>query len=248
MITETAPEVSVRSRTLWLSVVSAHLLPGLALLAFIIVVTPLLDMAGYPGIWAALVGALVVQVPLLLALTRNLRRERRSAPELPKSSPRGPARRLLLGAVTLLAAFLLPGLVTWAEPLLRQTVFGWLPAWWSTGASGIADQSPTERLITVALWFAALVIAGPVAEEIYFRGELLRGVPLGPWTAAVCHAGLFAAYHLWQPYSLLTVFLFTLPIAVARRVFGAGVVTCCLVHCTVNAVMFAALVSGILQR
>ncbi len=247
MITETPPDLDARPRAPWVPVLLAHLLPGLALTAFIGAVTPLLVLGGYPGIWAALVGALVVQAPLLLVLTRKLRRERQSVPQRPPA-PASQRRRLLVGSGTLAAAFVLPGLVTWAEPVLRQTAFGWLPGWWSTGAAGIADQSPTEQLVTVVLWFAALVVAGPIAEELYFRGELLQRIPLGPWAAAVCHAALFAAYHLWQPYAFLTVFLFTLPLAVARRVFRAGVVTCCIVHCGINAVMFAALLTGILQR
>lgn len=60
-------------------------------------------------------------------------------------------------------------------------------------------------------------------------------------------AGLFAAYHLWQPQAVLTVFLFALPLCVlVHRTRATGVAAS--VHVAVNAVAGAGCAVGLLSR
>jgi membrane protease YdiL (CAAX protease family) len=248
----------------WPQVLAWHLLPGLALTAVSAAGAPVLAAAGLPPLWALLGGAILVQVPLLLALRRRLRRRAAPVPvpvpvpvSVPVPSPapapvRRSTRRFLRSAVTLLAvtlaASLLPGIVVGLEPLLRATLFSWLPAGLSAGLGSLTGMGDTERVVTLVLWFAGMVLLGPIAEELYFRGELLPRIPAGPWASAVTSAGLFAAYHYWQPYAVLTVFAFALPVAVARSRFGASAALCAAAHCIVNLGMFAALASGLASR
>lgn len=198
----------------------------------------MLNAFGLPRIWALLGGVIVVQVPLLLALWARLRtRSRLSMGNTPLNRR---DRRFTTFAATLVAAFLLPGFVSWSEPIIRHCLFDWLPDWWRTGSTSLVGMNATESAITLALWLLGPVLLGPIAEELYFRGELLPRIPAGPWMAAAANAGLFAAYHIWQPYAALTVFLFALPIAFARARLGASMVLCTTVHCLVNLSMLVA--------
>ena len=60
-------------------------------------------------------------------------------------------------------------------------------------------------------------------------------------------AALFAAYHLWQPHAVLTVFAFALPVAVLVARTGATAVGAA-VHVLVNLVTFAGLLTDTLAR
>jgi membrane protease YdiL (CAAX protease family) len=234
----------------WPRVVAWHLAPGVALTAFAALTGPLLHAAGLPPIWGLLTGVLAVQVPLLFLLTRRLRAgnedRRRSADADPR--PRRslvPVTGLALG--TLLLAVLLPGAVVWLEPVLLQSAFGWLPDWWSSSIA-LGELSSGERVVTIALWVVGNVILGPISEELYFRGPLLDRISAPPLAAAVVNAGLFAVYHLWQPYAIATIFLSFLPLAIARSRFRVGIATCCVVHCAVNALMLAGMLGGAFAR
>ncbi len=237
---------AVPPRMSWPSVVAWHLLPGLALTCVAVGAGELLDASGLPRIWALLGGVIVVQVPLLLALRAWLliRRPRSTG----TTRLQGRSRRFAIFAATLVAALLLPGLASWSEAFIRMHLFSWLPEWWSAGPASLVGLDSTESVITLTLWILGPVLLGPIAEELYFRGALLPRVPAGPWRAAAASAGLFAIYHLWQPYAVLTVFLFALPIAVARARFGAGMVTCAVIHGLVNLGMLGAFLTGAAAR
>ncbi|GLX97312.1 CPBP family intramembrane glutamic endopeptidase [Herbidospora sp. NBRC 101105] len=199
-----------------------HLFPGVLLLAFAALAGPLLDRP----VHALLVGVLLIVVPVELGLVRYAFRH-----GLPRI--RVPRRAGRIFVISLAASLLGGAAVSWLEPLLRDAGAGWpmIPT-----APGDLDA------VTVALWIAGPVLAGPIAEEIYFRGWLQPRTPGGPVVSCV----LFAVYHLWQPYAWLTVFVVALPLAWART--RGGVVVPILVHYTMNALTFAALVWGALQR
>jgi uncharacterized protein len=76
-------------------------------------------------------------------------------------------------------------------------------------------------------------VAGPIAEELYFRGFLLpRLSPLGPW-APLLNAVLFSLYHLWLPWQNLSRILLILPLAYCvwwKRNLYLGI----LAHCAIN--------------
>ncbi|WP_062356745.1 CPBP family intramembrane glutamic endopeptidase [Herbidospora yilanensis] len=198
-----------------------HLFPGALLFAFAALAGPLLDRP----VRALPAGVLLIVVPVELGLV--LYAFRRGLPRI-----RAPRQAGRIFAISLAASLVGGAAVSWLEPLLRETGFAWSLA----AAPGHLDA------VTVALWVAGPVLAGPIAEEIYFRGWLQPRTPGGP----VVSCALFAVYHLWQPYAWLTVFVVALPLAWART--RGGVVVPILVHCTMNALTFAALAWGALQR
>lgn len=241
----TAPRPApLRART----AVLLHLAPGAALLAFAVATGPLWRAAGLPPVWGRLVGTLVVVVPVELGLVlRALRRRggRLSAAALGLR----PLRRADLAPLLLTAAacLLAPAAVVWLEPALRALTDGWLPEGFTAGTTGLAGHPPAVRAATLALLVVALVVVGPLVEEVYFRGWLLPRLPGGALRASTAGAALFAVYHLWQPHAWLTILVFALPLALLARTRGA-VTSCALVHGAVNLLAFAALLGGVLQR
>ena len=121
---------------------------------------------------------------------------------------------MLIPLVTI-ASLLLPGVVAWLTPLIQQTFFSWLPDWFLLYEVDLfSSYQPGVILATMAVCLIVFSL-GAIVEEIYFRGYLLpRMAYLGGWAPAA-NALLFAIYHFWQPYSLLTVFFWVLPIAYA---------------------------------
>jgi len=69
------------------------------------------------------------------------------------------------------------------------------------------------------------VVLAPVAEELVFRGILLRSLArrFSPWAAAFGSAGAFALGHLLDPNAALAVpALFVAGLVLARQVLVSG--------------------------
>jgi len=104
------------------------------------------------------------------------------------------------------------------------------------GSMSYATASPVWML------WAAFVIAGPLFEELFFRGFLLRGFEasfMGPIGAVVVTAVLWTANHLqYDAYELATVLCLGLLFGTARLVTGSLVVPMAL-HAAANLVATA---------
>jgi uncharacterized protein len=229
---------NILPRLSWPAAIALHLIPGVLLLAFYLIAAPSLQRAGLPPVWGLLLGVLLVIVPVELGILACA--WRRDALGQTVSAFTGLGRldwksTSIAGAASIAAG----GMVSWLEPILRRAAFDWLPPWWSTAPG---DLSTT----TIALWILGPVLIGPMVEELYFRGWLLPRLPGGRWAAMVSGSALFAMYHLWQPYAWLTVFAVALPLAWART--RAGTTVSIVVHCSMNALAFAALLAGSLHR
>ena len=82
-----------------------------------------------------------------------------------------------------------------------------------------------ETAYFVPLLWLAIVIAAPLAEELFFRGFLFEGIRyarLGAIGAVVITSLLWAVIHLqYGPYEITTVFILGLILGVARLVTGS---------------------------
>jgi membrane protease YdiL (CAAX protease family) len=82
-----------------------------------------------------------------------------------------------------------------------------------------------ETAYFVPLLWLAIVIAAPLAEELFFRGFLFEGIRyarLGATGAVVITSLLWAVIHLqYGPYEITTVFILGLILGVARLVTGS---------------------------
>jgi membrane protease YdiL (CAAX protease family) len=235
----------------WPTLLLLYLGPGLALTAFYSVAAPLFLTNGLPAIWGLLIGALVVIVPIelsiLLLYSRHITGQARLQPSIAYRARLSVREYLWLIPTVVLATFLLPGLVVILEPWIRSTFFAWLPTWFSAGLTSLASYSPAIQRITIILWLGAAVIIGPIVEEFYFRGFLLPRTAHRQWFAPLVNALLFAIYHFWQPYAVLTITLFAIPLAYFVW-WKKNIMISIFAHCIVNMIAFFSLFTGIVQR
>ena len=231
--------------------VGLHLIPGACMVLFYVLVAPLLSQAGLPPVWGLLLGTLLIVVPFELGLVLYAGKQLTGRLSLRGSvvynEPLRLRQYLWLVPLVVLASFLLPGLVVSLEPLVRRIAYGWLPAWFSAGPGQLAVYSPTIRSATVGLWIVSQVFAGPIVEELYFRGYLLPRIAYLNGSARLLNAVLFGVYHFWQPYAVFTIILFALPLAYAVW-WKRNVYLSMIAHCTINFIAFISLFAGIVSR
>jgi uncharacterized protein len=233
-----APAVEVEPRPLP-ELVALHLLPG-ALTAVIFYATaPLVMRAGFPaiaaGMLAAAVGIVGVEMGWLLHRAHRLTGRWALAAVLPyRPSPFGWRKGLLcLGLLVwgLAAAILTATLKT----SILESLFDWMPTWAVTPLPPDTGQTtPGVALLLTAIGLLFVnVLAGPIVEELYFRGYLLpRLARLGVW-APLVNVTLFALYHLWKPWDFVTLVVILTPMVYAvwyTRDIRVGIA----VHVTLN--------------
>jgi uncharacterized protein len=183
------------------------LIPGALTTAAFVILAPFVEGVGFPPIMALLLAILAILIPIELGVVL---RAGRGHPDPIRSVV--PYRRhlplrdwLWLVPVLVIAAFVGFGLSMAFEPRVIDTLFGWLPDWYvkPIDVDRIGDYSRSAWLITLALYFALNGFAGPIVEEIYFRGYLLPRMDwMGRW-APLVNVSLFSLYHFWSPWQLV---------------------------------------------
>jgi len=191
----------------WLLVL--HLLPGaLATLVFVLLAAPV-EALGYPPLAAFLIAIAVGIVPFELGVVGWASRQADSDGLLAAIPYRRRLRGrdwLLLVPGLLLIGILGFGVLALVEPPIRDSLFGWLPAWFLAPVplESIADYSRSAWTVTLVAYVALNVVLGPVVEELYFRGFLLPRMSQFGWWAPLLNVVLFSLYHFWSPWQFLS--------------------------------------------
>jgi hypothetical protein len=91
--------------------------------------------------------------------------------------------------------------------------FSWVPDWYFIAdfTEGISQYSNSAIVVTIVLALVLNGVAGPVVEELYFRGYLLPRISRYGWWAPVLSAVLFSVYHFWSPWQNLVRIIALLP-------------------------------------
>jgi membrane protease YdiL (CAAX protease family) len=218
--------------------IAYHLLPGVAILAAYLLVTPFLRGLGLPSAMSLWLICLVVLVPLELGILywQGYKRNGRLSLEgivLNREKTR-PLQFILWTFVALAAAVACFALFGWLDAVL-QKLFAWLPGWFFFGSEDLSVYSKTLQFIN---WLGIFVVTGfiaPLVEELYFRGFLLPRMSWMKKWALLAEAFLFALYHFWSPWQLVSRFLAVLPLVYIvnwKRNLRIGVAT----HWLLNAV------------
>lgn len=201
--------------------VALHVVPGIITAALFYATAPLAIRAGFPAIGAGMLAAAVAVVGFELGWLLYQARRRSGHWSLRSVLPYRPTRfgwrkallvlGLLLWAVA--AAIVVGGL----KPVVVDNLFAWMPAWAINPLpEDIGDTASGTVLMITALGLLLVnVLAGPLVEELYFRGYLLpRLSRLGAW-APLVNISLFSLYHLWKPWDLLALIVILTPMAYA---------------------------------
>ena len=194
--------------------VAYHLLPGVVILAGYVLITPFLRSAGLPSAMGISLAVLLVLVPLELGILYWHGKKRNGKFSLDgivlnrEKTP--PARFAWLTFAALVGAVLCFAVFSSLDKALLS-LFTWLPDWFFINE----DLSVYSKTIQFVNWLGIFLltgILGPYVEELYFRGFLLPRLAWMKNWAPVVAAFLFALYHFWSPWQLVTRFLAVLPL------------------------------------
>jgi membrane protease YdiL (CAAX protease family) len=186
-----------------------HLAPGaVGGLVYVLAAGPVMT-AGFPPLMALLIAIVVAIIPIELGVVvRASRLEAMGRGRLSAVRYREPirARDWLWVPVLLVTAILGFGLLGVVDGPIRDALFGWAPDWFRDPFLSDEPKRFASSAWTITLGAYAIlnVIAGPIVEELYFRGFLLpRMTAFGRW-APLLDTVLFSLYHFWAPWQFLS--------------------------------------------
>lgn len=187
-----------------------HLLPGALITAFFFLTGPTIIDAGFPPILSLLLAILLVLIPFelgFLAYYGKRLNGRFSLDGVVLFREHVPTGQFVSLVVILVAwSGLTFSLLTAIDTFSVQRMDNWLPQWsLPEHVIGNPDQySKSAFALTVFLGFLLNGLAGPILEELYFRGYLLPRIPAATHWAALINVLLFSAYHFFAPWQNVT--------------------------------------------
>lgn len=200
--------------------VALHILPGVITAAVYLLLRQPVASLGYPSLVALNLAILIGLIPTIagiLLYAGQRQNGRLSLRGVLLYRERMPLRRYLVYVPLVFGpSLVLIALVgeKFASPVLQTTLFSWMPTvdW---GLSG--GYSKPVLIASYALVAIASTICEPVIEELYFRGFLLPRMRFSDrWTVPL-HSFLYALFHLWYPWRIVTLAVGMTPLVYAVR-------------------------------
>lgn len=227
-----------------------HLLPGGIGTAVYVLTVPFITRLGYPSITALylpmILAVILVELGYLLyqGQKQSGTRSLKSVVNYRGSVPWW--MYIAFPFLILIWGVLVTGLVSPLDNLLLNQGFTWLPDWYTLrNLLEIKTMYPREAILVTAI--CALILnglAGPIVEELYFRGHLLpRMSGFGRW-APLLNVVLFSFYHFWTPWMFFSRLVLLVPMVYFvwwKRNIYLGMIAHCLLNLIGTAVLFAQL-------
>ena len=210
-----------------------HLVPGILIGLFYFVVRSPLQALGYPSLFALMSAIIFVLLPVELGYLLNKGKQKTGRFTLEgviSYRKTIPFRQYIMWVVIVFVAVgIIFAVLKPTESILQEKLFFWVPVL-DSGLDG--SYSKTALMITYGTMAVFGVIVGPLVEELYFRGYLLPRIR-GKF-AVLLHSILFAAYHIFTPWMLITRTVGLLPLiwAVKQKNIYVGMI----VHILVNSI------------
>ncbi len=227
-----------------------HLLPGAIATAVYVLTVPFFTGLGYPSITALYLPMILAVIIMELGYLYYQAQKKNGTHSL-----KGMVNYrehvpwwmyIAFPLLILIWGILVTGLVSPLDNLLLNQGFTWLPDWYALrNLLQIKAAYPREAILVTAS--GALILnglAGPIVEELYFRGHLLpRLSHFGHW-APLLNVVLFSLYHWWTPWMFFSRVVLLVPIVYVvwwRRNIYIGMIAHCLLNLIGTAVLFAQL-------
>lgn len=192
-----------------------HLFPGIALCIMYIFFSKADILVRYPKIVILGISTIFSTIPIELGYLFYVAKKEEDTFNLFKVIGfKGKLKvKALIGYVLLL--IIVGGiLLTALKPLsnyLLETVFDWIPSWF------IFDQDLSlfgkkYIFLAVLVSFFIMALLVPIIEELYFRGFMLARMKWMGKYSVLFNAILFAVYHFYSPWLILTKIAIMLPL------------------------------------
>ena len=215
MITENTTETDdVEQHTIGQSI-GLHLLPGILIGAFYFAIAQPIRNMGYPSLAALLLAVIVILIPFELGFLLYQGKKKNGVLSLEGIvlyRQRIPLWQYLVWVPVIL---ILMGLIfTSLTPVssFLETLFTWLPDTLHLEMGLGGEYSKSVLIITYLCAFIFIVLIAPTLEELYFRGYLLPRMPYLKGWSPILHSTLFALYHTWAPWMIITRTIGMLPL------------------------------------
>ncbi len=224
--------------SMW-KIIVLHLFPGALITAFFFLTAPVLIRAGYPPIMGLYLAILLILIPFelgFLLYQGKKRNGRFSLDGVVLFRERTPIGQMIVVILVLFGwGGLLFNLISNLDSLITLPLFTWFPVWsYPVNLLGKLNQYSTSALIiTFAAGFILNGIAGPIVEELYFRGYLLPRISTSKGWAPFSNVALFSLYHFFSPWQNLTRIIIFLPIAYAVS-WKRNIYISIMAHCLLN--------------
>jgi uncharacterized protein len=214
-----------------------HLLPGALITVVFVLLGPWLQQNHMPPMLAILLPILLILIPFELGLLyyQGYRRNGRLSLEgIVLYRDPLPLRDYFIFAPLLLfwSIFIFMALGGLDQAIIKS-MFAWLPDWFQIARFSAADYSQPALTVTFILFLALNGFAGPIVEELYFRGYLLPRIEYMKGWAPLVNVLLFSLYHFFSPWQNITRILALLPMVYTVR-WKRNIYLSMLAHCLLN--------------
>lgn len=192
-----------------------HLFPGLFLSIIYIFLSKQGILAEYPKLVLLGLSGVFSIIPVQLGILLYVAKKEMGSYNIFKILGLKSKMKLKEYIFYTISLFLITGVIlTLFNPLsdfLLNRIFNWLPDWYNYNQD-LTLFSKNFIIITIFVSFFFFATIGPVIEELYFRGFLLARMKwLGKYSVLV-NVILFAIYHFWSPWLILTRIAAMLPL------------------------------------
>ena len=224
----------------WMQSIVLHLLPGVLILLFYIVAAPLAKELGFPSGTALFVAIGAVLIPFELGYLLYQGKKRNGTLSLKGivlfREPMPWWQYIVLGLPLLFwLGFIFAVVSPPIDKAIIDSLFSWVPDWFFFFGSNdqLAQYSHSALVITAILNLVLNGIAGPVVEELYFRGYLLPRLSRLKGWAPLINILLFSLYHFFTPWQNVIRIIAFIPMVYAvwwKKNIYLGMI----VHCAGN--------------
>ena len=232
MITEEIKEHTMVQSIFW------HLFPGILGGIIYFLTIDLVKDLGYPSIAALILSGMLIIVPIELGTL--IYQSRKNQQKLFGETVRYFEPIKIWGYVfwvfvIVITSGLVMGVLNPVSDFLQREIFSWIP---NVDMGLSADYSKSKLIVTYVFVLLFVVLVVPTVEELYFRGYLLPRMPEKLKKGKpIIHTTLFAFYHLWSPWMIVSRIFGVLPltyVVMRKRNIYLGIIA----HCILNSIDF----------
>jgi len=210
----------VKQHTIFQTVL-LHLLPGILITVIFVLLGPWLRQNNLPSLFALLVPILIILIPVelgwigFLGFKRNKKLSLEGIVVNRTSLPR--KDYFFLIPILLIWSILVFTLLKNFDLAIMSNFFHWLPDWFQIDQLNSGHYSRPILATTFLLFLLINGLAGPIVEELYFRGYLLPRMEYLKGWAPLVNVLLFSLYHFFSPWQFFTRILAFYPLAYVVR-------------------------------
>ncbi|MCZ7554209.1 MAG: CPBP family intramembrane metalloprotease [Anaerolineales bacterium] len=214
-----------------------HLLPGVLITIVFVLLGPWLRQNHLPPLLGILIPILIILIPVELGwiVFMGFRRNKKLSLEgiVLNRQPMHKKDYLHLIPFMLIWSIIIFTLLQNFDQAIMSNFLYWLPDWFQFSQFNSGDYTSSILTTTFLLFLLLNGFAGPIVEELYFRGYLLPRIEYLKGVAPLVNVLLFSLYHFFSPWQFFTRILAFYPLAFVVR-WKKNIYPSIVTHCLLN--------------